>query len=61
MTKNELSQLYYLKKISQHQQKLEELETPATTCTAKIIGMPHGMGINDRICKYVAQIADGLA
>lgn len=59
MTKKELSQLYYLKKEIRHQQKrLEELETLATTCTAQITGMPHGMGINDKIGEYAAQIAD---
>ncbi len=59
MTKKELSQLYYLKKeIRQQQKRLQELETAATSCTAKITGMPHGMGINDKISKYAAQIAD---
>lgn len=59
MTKKELSQLYYLKKeIREQQQRLEELETAATVCTAKITGLPHGTGINDKICKYAAQIAD---
>ena len=59
MTKKELSQLYYLKKeIRQQQKRLQELETVATSCTSKITGMPHGMGINDKISKYAAQIAD---
>ena len=59
MTKKELSQLYYLKKeIRQQQKRLQELENAATSCTAKITGMPHGMGINDKISKYAAQIAD---
>lgn len=59
MTKKELSQLYYLKKeIKEQQKRLEELETLATSCTAKITGMPHGTGINDKIGKYAAQIAD---
>ena len=59
MTKKELSQLYYLKKeIRQQQKRLQELETAATSCTSKITGMPHGMGINDKISKYAAQIAD---
>lgn len=59
MTKKELSQLYYLKKeIKEQQKRLEELETLATACTAKITGMPHGTGINDKIGKYAAQIAD---
>ena len=59
MTKKELSQLYYLKKeIKEQQKRLEELETEATSCTSKITGMPHGMGINDKISKYAVQIAD---
>lgn len=59
MTKKELSQLYYLKKeIRQQQKRLQELEAAATSCTSKITGMPHGMGINDKISKYAAQIAD---
>lgn len=59
MTKKELSQLYYLKKeIRQQQKRLQELETAATSCTSKITGMPHGTGINDKISKYAAQIAD---
>ncbi len=59
MTKKELSQLYYLKKeIKEQQRRLEELETIATSCTAKITGLPHGTGINDKIGNYAAQIAD---
>lgn len=59
MTKKELSQLYYLKKeIRQLEQRIKELETAATGCTAKITGFPHGTGINDKIGDYAAQIAD---
>lgn len=59
MTKKELSQLYYLKKeIRQLKQRIKELETAATGCTAKITGLPHGTGINDKIGNYAAQIAD---
>lgn len=59
MTKKELSQLYYLKKeIRQLEQRIKELETAATGCTAKITGLPHGTGINDKIGNYAAQIAD---
>lgn len=59
MTKKELSQLYYLKKeIRQLEQRIKELETVATGCTAKITGLPHGTGINDKIGNYAAQIAD---
>lgn len=59
MTKKELSQLYYLKKeIKEQQRRLSELETLATSCGAKITGMPHGTGINDKTGNYAAQIAD---
>lgn len=59
MTKKELSQLYYLKKeIRQLEQRIRELETAATNCTAQITGLPQGPGINDKIGNYAAQIAD---
>lgn len=59
VTKKELSQLYYLKKeIRQLEQRIKELETAATGCTAKITGLPHGTGVNDKIGSYAAQIAD---
>lgn len=42
MTKKELSQLYFLKKEMNEQQKqIFELETLATSCTAKYSGLPH--------------------
>ena len=59
MTKKELSQLYYLKKeIKQQQQRLEELETLATSCCISITGLPSGKGISDKIGNYASQIAD---
>ena len=59
MTRKELSQLYYLKKeIKEQQRRLDELETAATACTAKITGVPSGRGISDKIGNYAAQIAD---
>ncbi|MFR1179465.1 MAG: hypothetical protein ACLSDH_05380 [Bacilli bacterium] len=59
MTKKELSQLYYLKKeIRQLERRIKELETAAMDCTAKITGLPHGTGVNDKIGNYTAQIAD---
>ena len=59
MIKKELSQLYYLKKeIRQLEQRIKELETAAMNCTAKITGLPHGTGINDKIGNYAAQTAD---
>ncbi len=59
MTKKELSQLYYLKKeIKEQQRRLSELEALATSCTAKITGLPNGNGISDKIANYATEIAD---
>lgn len=59
MTKKELSQLYYLnREIEEQQRRLQELEESATSCTAHITGMPHGSGVADKIGKYSAEIAD---
>lgn len=59
MTKKELSQLYYLKKeIKEQQKRLSELEALATSCTAKITGLPNGNGVSDKIANYVTEIAD---
>lgn len=59
MNKKELSQLYYLnREIEEQQRRLEELETLATSCTSHITGMPHGTGWADKIGLYAAEIAD---
>ncbi len=59
MTKKELSQLYYLKKeIKEQQKRLSELEALATSCTAKITGLPNGNGVSDKIANYATEIAD---
>lgn len=59
MTKKELSQLYYLRKeIKEQQRRLSELEALATSCNAKITGIPNGNGVSDKIANYAAQIAD---
>ena len=59
MTKKELSQLYYLnREIEEQQRRLTELECSAFSCTATITGMPHINGISDKIGKYAAEIAD---
>jgi len=45
VTKQELSQLYYLnREIEEEKRKLDELETAATNITTKITGMPHVTG-----------------
>lgn len=59
MTKKELSQLYYLnREIEEQQRRLEELESLATSCTSTITGMPKSPGVTDRLAKYAAEIAD---
>jgi hypothetical protein len=59
MTKKELSQLYYLnREIEEQQRRLEELEALATSCTHHITGMPRSKGIMDRLAGYIAEIAD---
>lgn len=59
MNKKELSQLYYLnREIEEQQRRLQELEGIATSCTSHITGMPHVSGVSDKIGKYAAEIAD---
>lgn len=59
MTKQELSQLYYLnREIEQLKNRIAELECVATSTSSRITGMPHASGISDKVGKYVAEIAD---
>lgn len=59
MTKQELSQLYYLnREIVQLQNRISELECLASSCTSKITGMPTTLGVVDKLANYVAEIAD---
>ena len=59
MTKQELSQLYYLnREIEQLQNRIDELEDKATACTKVITGMPATPGVADKIGQYTAEIAD---
>ncbi|MEI6131981.1 MAG: hypothetical protein WCQ41_04065 [Bacillota bacterium] len=59
MNKKELSQLYYLnREIEEQQRRLTELETIATSCTSFITGMPRIDGITNKVAKYAAEIAD---
>ena len=59
MTKKELSQLYYLnREIEEQQRRLRELEDLATSCTAQITGMPKVNWTSDKVSKYAAEIAD---
>jgi hypothetical protein len=59
MTKKELSQLYWLnREIEEQQRRLAELETLATSCTSRITGMPGGRVVHDKLAAYTAEIAD---
>lgn len=59
MTKKELSQLYYLnREIEVQQRRLKELEDLASNCTIQITGMPRRTDRVDRVGKYAAEIAD---
>ena len=59
MTKNELSQLYWLnREIKRDKQKLAELRTAAEGGTAKISGMPHVSGVSRSLENYSVLIAE---
>lgn len=59
MNKKELSQLYWLnREIEEQQRRLSELESLATSCTNLITGMPRSTDVNDLMAKYTAEIAD---
>ena len=59
MTKKELSQLYYLnREIEEQQRRLVELEASATSCGATITGMPKAHGVSDKLAKCAVEIAD---
>jgi len=59
MTKKELSQLYYLnREIEEQQRRLAELEAVATSCTATITGFPKANNISDMLAEYAVEIAD---
>jgi len=59
MTLKELSQLYYLnREIEMDQRRLHELEAKALPGAAVITGMPHGTDVRDKVGEYAAEIAD---
>lgn len=59
MTLKELSQLYYLnREIEMDQRRLRELEARALPGAQIITGMPHGSGVADIVGRYAAEIAD---
>lgn len=59
MTKKELSELYWLnREIEEEQRKLDELKAAATDCTAKITGLPHVSVAHDKIGDLSILIAE---
>lgn len=59
MTKKELSQLYFLnREIERDQKKLQELQAAAEGKAVIITGMPKGTSISDTVGNYAAEIAD---
>ena len=59
MTKKELSQLYYLnREIEEQQRRLEELEAGAISFNTTITGIPKAHGVSDKLAKYAVEIAD---
>lgn len=59
LTNKELSQLYWLNsEIVEEKRKLDELETAASNCTAKITGLPHASGTSTKIENYAILIAE---
>lgn len=58
MTKNELSQLYYLKReIEREKTKYRELFEKSTKTTSTMTGIPHGGGLSDQTA-IAAEMAD---
>lgn len=61
MTKNELSQLYYLnREIEQENQRLQELQSISTNAAGKITGLPYVPGVSNKTA-IAAEIADSKA
>jgi hypothetical protein len=59
MTKDELSQLYWLAKLIENQKRrLEELRCLAEGSTPELSWIPHVPGITDRVGKFGVMIAD---
>lgn len=59
MTNKELSQLYYLnREIELDEKRLRELEAESTSITCNMSGMPSGGGASSKVEKIVAEIVD---
>ncbi|GHU91447.1 hypothetical protein FACS1894202_12880 [Clostridia bacterium] len=59
MNKKDLSQLYWLnREVEEQQRRLNELECLTTNCTSHITGLPRGNSMLDKLGGYAAEIAD---
>lgn len=59
MTKEELSQLYYLNREAERiQARIHELELSATSNTLQITGLPKAKDLSDTTGKFAAALAD---
>ena len=59
MTLKELSQLYWLnREIEMDQKRLQELELKALPGSQVLTGMPHAPGVVDKVGNYAVEIAD---
>jgi len=59
MTLQELSQLYYLKReIAMDSERMAELESKALPGAQTLSGMPHPLGVGDKLAKNAVEIAD---
>lgn len=59
MTLKDLSQLYWLnREIEMDQKRLRELELKALPGSQVLTGMPHAPGVVDKVGNYAAEIAD---
>ncbi len=59
MTKQELSQLYFLGREIQHdQERLKELKCAIEGKGMRITGIPRNINITDLVSKYAAELAD---
>jgi hypothetical protein len=62
MTTKELSQLYYLdREIEKQERQLLELETEAFNAVARMSDMPRGGGVSDKVGNLAIQIAEARA
>lgn len=59
MTKEELSQLYYLNREIKHlKTRIAELEALASSKSSRITGLPGASGISDKVGTYAVELAE---